>query len=602
MHGIVPAQTVLKPRYTVLMYFVHARARLASNSFLLHALPAAIVFLSMLGLSVIGWRNAHVAFKNEQRTVLRSFADNIESGTRERLVTYEMLLTGAAGLFNSSSRVTPSEWKAFIQNHNLQERYPDVLNIGYASHVQASELDTFTKTVRERALANFVIRPSGQRPYYAPVVYLEPAIPADMIGYDLLADPLRKEAIAYATNHGQSALSSKLDVAENSHGQKIVGFSLFMPVYTDRQANSAVPSDREVRGYAFARLTIQQFFEDLLERTPGSQNYAIKVYDASRDEDHAIFESANFADLGSNVETESTTLSLYGQEWIVDTRTSPDAISESARLRPINTLIAGFLLSLLLAGFVFMLLSSRTRALNHAKRAEVRDAEDELLSLASHQLRTPATSVKQYIGMLREGFAGTLSSQQMSLIDRAYESNERQLHIINELLYVAKIDAKGIVLTPRKIDMKKLLHDIAHELGATAKKRGQKIRVYMPSRKVTVEADEHCIRMSIENLVSNALKYSHESTTITIKLTVHDEEVRIAIRDRGIGIAPEELPLLFQRFSRIPNELSQQISGSGIGLYLSQQLINLHGGSIEVQSVKEKGTTFTVHLPKTYIH
>src|SRR5690606_18010718 len=116
--------------------------------------------------------------------------------------------------------------------------------------------------------------------------------------------------------------------------------------------------------------------------------------------------------------------------WVVTFDIMPSVIAKTTRDRPLNALIAGFLLSPLLAGFVLTLLVSRTRALANAQRAEVHDAKDELLSLASHQLRTPATSVKQYLGMLKEGFVGTLTPQQENILLRAYDSNERQLHII----------------------------------------------------------------------------------------------------------------------------------------------------------------------------
>src|SRR5690606_36477393 len=97
------------------------------------------------------------------------------------------------------------------------------------------------------------------------------------------------------------------------------------------------------------------------------------------------------------------------------------------------------------------------------------------------------------------------------------------------------------------------------------------------------------------------LKYSYEASTTTVRLISKKSSVEISVTDHGVGIEPENIALLFQRFSRIPNTFSQKISGSGIGLYLSQQLVNLHGGSITVDSIKDKGTTFTIHLPKKYV-
>ncbi|MGH9857532.1 MAG: sensor histidine kinase [Acidobacteriota bacterium] len=293
-------------------------------------------------------------------------------------------------------------------------------------------------------------------------------------------------------------------------------------------------------------------------------------------------------------------MELFGNEWNIEFIFTPDIVDQRTQNRPISSLIVGIMLSFLLSGFVLSLLVARTRVLSQTKQMEVQSAKDELLSLASHQLRTPATSVKQSLGMVLEGFAGKLNPQQHNLLGKAYESNERQLHIINEILYVAKIDAKGIVLTPRRININKLLRSLAQEMSATAKKSRQKIRLQMPMKQTYVEADEHCLRMALENLISNALKYSFEGSTVNVKLTTTKDSIHITVRDKGVGIDSEDISHLFQRFSRIPNELSLQTSGSGIGLYLSQQLIELHSGKIEVESTKGKGTTFIVTLPKTY--
>lgn len=326
------------------------------------------------------------------------------------------------------------------------------------------------------------------------------------------------------------------------------------------------------------------------------------MHDYQADTTSPLYESPKLASsIAKHTYNQKNELSFAGRTWVLEFDFAPNIVAKTTRERPLNTLVAGLILSPVLATFVLLLIATRTRSLTNAQQAEVNNVKDELLSLASHQLRTPATSVKQYIGMLKEGFAGDLTAQQLDLLNRAYDSNERQLHIINELLYVAKLDANGLVLTPRRVDLNKLIRTQARDLGATAKKSDQRIRVYLPKKPVFIEADKHCIAMAVENLISNALKYSFEGTTTTVRLTSRKQHVEIAVTDHGVGIDPDDIPLLFQRFSRIPNRFSRQISGSGIGLYLSQQLVNLHGGSITVTSVKDKGTSFTILLPKKYI-
>ena len=583
--------------YTRVMYFVSAKKRLTSNTFLFHLLPTGAVLITLISISLLGWHNAKQALATEKQNVTTNYATSTRDSILERLSTYEVVLKGAAGLFISSSEVTREEWKHYIASFDLQQRYPGIQSVGYITYVAPEQVDTLTQIMRSQGLPDFHIFPEGNRPMYTSVLYVEPQRATTGFGYDMLAEPDRGEAMLRAQRTGQASLTGKLTFIQNaSQLSSNSGFTMYTPVY----ASAAEPKPQAVKGFAFAPFIGSNLFKGVLGDVQ-DEKYALRIYDTEAQDDKAIYQTENYTNLAANTDAFSHTMpmELYGRKWILDFRFSADVIAENTRNRPITSLISGIVLSLLLSGFVLSLLIARTRALGHTKQLELQNAKDELLSLASHQLRTPATSVKQYTAMLREGFAGELTKDQKTLVDKAYESNERQLHIINQLLYVAKIDANGIVLTPRRINANSLLQDLTNELSHHVKDRKARIRLQVPARRlVYLEADEHCLRMALENLIGNALKYSLENALVTVKLSQTKDVVRIAIKDKGVGIADDELEMLFQRFTRIPNELSNQTSGSGIGLYLSQQLIDLHQGRIEVESVKGKGTTFTVILPK----
>lgn len=581
------------------MYFVNVRKKLSSSNFLLHVLPAGAVFITMIALTALSWRNAEEAFRAERQTSINNVVSETRNGVIDRLESYRLVLLGASGLFVSSDDVTRDEWRKFISSFNIQKNYPGVKGLGYMTSADREELPALIRDIRADGFKNAVIHPDTEESDYAITTYFVPQHPPGL-GYNMFSHPARKNAIGITKETGEATISDRVIYTKTEMPFSGVGFSMYLPVSANSEQQIKSPSERNLRGYVFAPFLAEDFFTAALEHSSNNL-HGLRIYDGAAQEDKLLYQTANFASLDKNSELKhSEILSLFGQEWIMDFRFSPDIIAETTRNRPLTALVAGAMLSVLLAGFVLTLLIARTRVLAHSKQAEIQSAKDELLSLASHQLRTPATSVKQYVGMVLEGFAGKLTSQQTSLLDKAYESNERQLHIINEILYVAKIDAKGIVLTPRRLNINKLLRELTQELSVTAKKSKQKIRLLMPKKQTYVEADEHSLRMALENLISNALKYSHEGTTTTVKLTAKDDEIHITVKDKGVGIDAEDLPLLFQRFSRIPNELSKQTSGSGIGLYLSQQLIQLHNGDIKVSSVKDKGTTFTVILPKVH--
>lgn len=582
------------------MYFINTRKKITSSAFLLHILPAGTVLVTVFALTLLGWRNAREAYNSERETSVSQVVNDTQRNIKDKLSTYELMLLGASGLFVSSQDVTRDEWRSFTDSFDVPRNYPGVQGVGYMARVTTDEIPELVQSVRSEGLRNFKVHPMTNAQEHAVIKYLMPHH-VDGLGYDMYSHPARKSALDTAKKSGTATISDRVVYKDTEMPFSGVGFSMYLPVYESSTQRKLDETQRDTKGYVFAPFLADDFFAMTLDKSTGTTD-AIRIYDGSDiDPDNLLFESDNFAALDNPDSIMHTQeIELFGQKWVLDFRISQDIVAETTRNRPLSSLIVGTMLSLLLSGFVLTLLVARTRVLAHSKQMEVQSAKDELLSLASHQLRTPATSVKQYVGMALEGFAGKLSAQQANLLEKAYESNERQLHIINEILYVAKIDAQGIVLTPRRINLNKLLRELTQELSTTAKKSNQKIRLQMPLKQVHIEADEYCLRMAAENLISNALKYSYEGGTVSVKLASTKSSVRLMVRDKGVGIDQDDLPLLFQRFSRIPNELSRQTSGSGIGLYLSQQLIHLHNGTISVESTKGKGTTFIVTLPKTY--
>jgi PAS domain S-box-containing protein len=234
----------------------------------------------------------------------------------------------------------------------------------------------------------------------------------------------------------------------------------------------------------------------------------------------------------------------------------------------------------------------------HRHLMELNRAKDEFISLASHQLRTPATGVKQFLGMILDGFAEVeVPPQIRRMIEVAYESNERQLKIVNDLLQVAYVDAGKVKINKERFDMLSLIADVLSEMDGAIKERQQSIRLNNSCRDATVMADNRLLRMVLENLIDNASKYSLQGKTITIGLRCTKKFFVVDITDQGVGISTADQEKLFKKFSRIDNPLSTLVGGTGLGLYWVQQIMSLHGGTVSVKSTLGKGSTFTVKMP-----
>lgn len=231
------------------------------------------------------------------------------------------------------------------------------------------------------------------------------------------------------------------------------------------------------------------------------------------------------------------------------------------------------------------------------KLQQLNDAKDEFIMLASHQLRTPATAVKQYVGMLTQGYAGEVSKEQIKMLDVAYNSNERQLEIIEDLLRVAKVDAGVVYLDKKSYDIGRQVELAMKDLAALFKSRDQTIIYIPPLKQLCVHGDAKLTLMVIENILDNAGKYSKDGSEVNISLGITGDYTTITISDNGVGISKKDIQKLFGKFSRIDNPLSASVKGTGLVLYWAKKIVDLHDGMIEVSSKVNKGSTFTIKTP-----
>jgi signal transduction histidine kinase len=234
----------------------------------------------------------------------------------------------------------------------------------------------------------------------------------------------------------------------------------------------------------------------------------------------------------------------------------------------------------------------KERSLEHTK--------SEFLSLASHQLRTPATNVKQYVGLLLDGYLGKLTKKQLGALEIAYKNNEFEIKIMNDLLDVAKLDLQRIQLHKQRVNVVSLVRQTMKDFQPVAEARRQSISLRAP-KELQAVVDRTYFKGVVEKLIDNAIKYSRDKTRITLRLRkvsmLSGDMFELTVKDQGLGIHKREVPKLFMKFSRLTNEFSANSIGSGLGLYWVKQVVALHDGTISVSSKEGRGSEFVIQLP-----
>ncbi|MBC7512457.1 HAMP domain-containing histidine kinase [Candidatus Saccharibacteria bacterium] len=224
-------------------------------------------------------------------------------------------------------------------------------------------------------------------------------------------------------------------------------------------------------------------------------------------------------------------------------------------------------------------------------------AKDEFVSMASHQLRTPLTSVKGYISMVLEGDAGKITKLQKQFLREALTSSERMVHLINDFLNVSRVQTGKFMIERHSVDLAKVLKQEIRSLETTAESRDLRLKLELPKDPVVMMVDEGKLRQVIMNFIDNALYYSRPDTDIRVKLSILRGDVRVEVVDNGIGVPAHQQAQLFSKFFRADNARTQRPDGTGVGLYLAKMVIDGHGGKLLFSSKEGKGSTFGFTLP-----
>ncbi|MEY4580434.1 MAG: hypothetical protein RL701_5137 [Pseudomonadota bacterium] len=247
--------------------------------------------------------------------------------------------------------------------------------------------------------------------------------------------------------------------------------------------------------------------------------------------------------------------------------------------------------------------SERTAALEAArKRAEAADEiKSAFLATMSHELRTPLNSIIGFTGIILQGLAGPLTAEQSKQLGMVQGSARHLLDLINDVLDISKIEAGQLEVHAEPLDLQASIERVTASVAPSAQKRGLALVVNIPKPLCQMHSDRRRVEQILLNLLNNAIKFTERGTvTLTVELTDPTRGpglVRIQVADTGIGMREQDLATLFQPFRQIDSGLQRQHEGTGLGLAICRRLTDLLGGTIEAQSVWQRGSVFTVTLP-----
>jgi signal transduction histidine kinase len=614
--------------------------------------PAAVFFTGIV-LTLLAAYYASRTIQLRTRAQFETAALRARTSIRSSMQVYDAILHGTTGFITVEKQVTLERFRKYVERLDLEANYPGMQAIGFAPKVSTSEKDAMVSAMRQQGEIQFRIWPQTADTDVFPVAYQEPQNPRNdqAFGYDMFAEPTRREAMEHARDTGKSATSGKVVSIHEIASEKQSGFLIFCPVYEGGIVPEKI-ADRTSRlqGFVYCVFQTRDLFANVFKDE--GLDAGLEIFDGKNtNEVNLLFQSGR-----ENVShfpfretfNEVSTLDICGRTWTTRFFAQP----EPERAWIVLCLLAG---GLLLSLAMFYLTRAEGGARRAAESAAVRLKQSELalreseerlrryamelerrvaertanlaqsieslegvLYHVAHDLRAPLRSMASFTNILLEEYGPQLDGRGRDYAQRVSGAAQRMDVLVQDLLAYGRLAHTAVPVS--KINLEAEVNSALGNFAEEIQARGAKVEVTAPLP--PVKANAAILNQILSNLISNGLKFVPPGTHPHLRIfagqtTLHGETVqgkmkevppfdtefislegkfvRLWIVDNGIGIAPEYHDRIFRMFERL--HAAGSYPGTGIGLAIVRKAVERMGGRVGVESAIDAGSRFWVDLP-----
>lgn len=552
-----------------------------------------ILFLGFLITLVLSLYLHH----KDRKQFLLQFEHETEQAMRRiqyRMERYESALIQARAFYHSSVIVTPDEFHEYFKQTQLMERFPGIQGMG------------LTIKVPKDKIKQYQVWPLGDRKEYFTILYLDPIDERNnrVIGYDMFSEANRREAMIKARDSGQSAFTGKIELIQESDINPQPGLNLYVPYYKKNKPLDTVKDRREnLIGFIFSPFRTYDLFNEIFNET--NLKIDIEIFDGNELDPQNLLYDYNLVPEYQNphhILKSMQRMNLFGRTFTFHFVPTPYFIRQTQSFTPIITAIIGFLFTLLF--FRIFWITKKQMEISKASEETLSTAlkvRDDFFSIASHELKTPLTSLKLHTQMIQRGIKQkdptAYSIERINaLIEQTDKQTQRLERVVDDMLDISRIKTGKLTIEKELVNLSDLVSDAITRMTG----QFQIIPGGAPRLKLSKDSegfwDPIRIEQVVTNLLTNALKYGNNKE-IDVEVSALPNEVLLSVKDYGRGISPEYKEKIFNSFER-GGVSASEISGLGLGLYISKQIVKSHGGEIWAESELDKGALFTVKLPR----
>ena len=569
-------------------------------------------------LTALAWQTVTRQVRVSEQIRFQRLTERVLSDTQSRFSSAVQAVYGVRAWLNARGAATPGEWGTYAA---AMEPYfqKGVVGVGYVEPVTREQVDALEQRLRNEGHPGLTVERSGSHDQLYVVTRIEPpARNLGALGLDVGSGVTRRSAADAARDTGLPVMTQRIRIIEGD--RDVPGFLLFLPIYTP-QRPLATPADRAaaLQGWAYVSLRMNDLTRGLLDAGGGLIDFQIE--EDGRAGSPPLFASSTDAAAPDWPTPETAALDLFGRTWTFRFTPRPGFTPRSALVLPRVVAGSGAAVTLMAAMLAWALTNSRRRAwwLAHRRTLQLSEANAQLetsiaqarqlaeeateasraksrfLALMSHEIRTPMNGVIGMTDVLRHT---PLTAEQRETVDTIRASGDALITILGDILDFSKIESGHMEIDAAPFDLPAAMHSAIALFTAMAAGKGIGLHLHCSDALPRyVRGDAGRLRQVVVNLVGNAVKFTDRGEVRVSVEPAGDGEVRIRIRDTGIGISEAAKARLFTSFMQADASTTRRYGGTGLGLAISKRLIELMGGRIAIDSKHGSGTDVSVELP-----
>ncbi|NQW16294.1 MAG: CHASE domain-containing protein [Chloroflexi bacterium] len=555
-----------------------------------------IIPVIVIGMTVGSFILANQIREHDRSSAFERISIFVNDRIQRTAPSWFSLTQAGNGFLSSPGGFSPFAVAAF--EVRIKETFSEIEHVSVIPEIASQNRESHEAALQSMGIMGYqvsdlspdgTLSPASVRDFYYPTFFGQP------MGLDIgtRADWLQLIGEARDSGETRSAILEHADI-----GVINAELGLMFPVYRSQVPPATVEQRRSTfAGVSFISLAIDSIFDAaMFENMDGILVQAFVIDEADSNSKELVFSSPGFN--ASDSPTLQTQITVHDLSWLLTFKEGPSLPETWDRwtllLLPV---VVGVIMSAI-SVFIVLLIAQRHRAQLLVERmVEISNEKERFLSTVSHELKTPLTSVKAFAEILRKNKSGHLDERELNQANLIARNSSHLNVLIDDILDVSRLRTGTFELEHQVFGIDTFMEDMYESLLPIADLKGQILKTSGVGSELLLRADRPRIDQVIRNLVSNGSKYSPPESFIELDADVRGDWLRITVTDHGIGLSEADLNLIGTPFFRADNNSTRAQSGTGLGLFISKTITELHGGTFNVRSVSDQGTTVTVMLP-----